>query len=320
MPIAAPKAALKAICVRKSRLSLSPASSSAAVVRWMSSEPASRTKRFLQVLTLHQDEDHEDDDDAGRRERRYQRSDYRHQRVQGARVRLPDLDGNRFAVRRLLKNSGARWVTCFRTLKLRLEIVQDLRCPLQRTRATTCYSPQGFDLVSKRLLIARQRFRKSARLRHHQAPEAEDDRETQDHDREHGDNARQSERLQAADEGRKHEAQEHGEGDRDEDFPAEVQAGDDERGNAHVDQGRATRLYQLDLGRRFHCALRRRPGRAVGLRAVSPGLNLSELTMFRRMQGRTVNLGRHLRGVSPTVFEIGHFVAPDQRNHGRPEP
>src|SRR6202041_2489777 len=54
--------------------------------------------------------------------------------------------------RRLLKNSGVRWATCFGTLKLRLEIVQDLRCPLQRARATTCYSAQGFDLVSKRLL------------------------------------------------------------------------------------------------------------------------------------------------------------------------
>src|SRR5580692_5266609 len=65
MPIAMPKAALKAICVRKSRLSLSPASSSAAVVR------ARQTDETIpEVLTLEQDEDHEDDDNAGRRERR----------------------------------------------------------------------------------------------------------------------------------------------------------------------------------------------------------------------------------------------------------
>ena len=77
----------------------------------------------------------------------------------------------------------------------------------ERRCAPAGYSAQGFDLVSKRRLMTRERFRKFARLRHHQAPEAEDDRETQDDDRKHGGNARQSEGLQAAHEGGKPEAQ-----------------------------------------------------------------------------------------------------------------
>jgi hypothetical protein len=65
---------------------------------------------------------------------------------------------NWFADYRLLKNWSVRWGTGLRTLKLRFGIVQDLRCPLQRFRATICYS-------AMRRFIIRARFRKFARLR-----------------------------------------------------------------------------------------------------------------------------------------------------------
>jgi hypothetical protein len=59
-----------------------------------SSEP---DKPIPEVLTLQQDEHHEDCDDAGRGQRRQKRCDDRNQRSQCARIRLLHFDGNRRA-------------------------------------------------------------------------------------------------------------------------------------------------------------------------------------------------------------------------------
>ena len=92
---------------------------------------------------------------------------------------------------------------------------------------------------------AAQQFGGQARcLRHHQSTQTEYDRKSEEDDDEHGRRARNSPRMQTYDEGREHEAQEDGQCDRNENLPAKIERGNDQRRDGHVDQGGAPPLRE----------------------------------------------------------------------------
>ena len=222
------------IWFRNSRLSRCPASSSAAVVRCMSCDPASRMKRF-------------------RRSCRCIRMKITKMTTMPV-VVSGWISGWMMATRVVsVPGSGCLISTgiglscgCRRRpsidlppggiVQLAVEFPQHFRCAFQRARAAGRDAAQVLNLVTQRLLVAGQFLGQPVGLRDHQAAEAEDDREADEHRDQHRQPARHPPGLQPDDERREHETEEHRKRHRNQDFAGEVQAGDDQPGDREIDQ------------------------------------------------------------------------------------
>jgi hypothetical protein len=200
-----------------------------------------------QVLALQQDEDHEDDDDAGCRQRLDQRLDDRDQRCQGAGVGLPDLHRDRL-VERLPAQAVFSRLPAGRILQFGIELPEHSGGAFQRARAAGRDPAQALDLVPQGLLIARQFFCEPIGLRDHQAAEAEDDRESDEHRDQHRQCARNPPGLQTDHKGGEHETEQNRQRNRNQDFARKIQRGHDQCGDRQIDQRVAARLLQFDGG------------------------------------------------------------------------
>jgi hypothetical protein len=186
-----------------------------------------------QVLALQEDEDHENRDDAGRREGVEQRRNQRRDALERSGRRLANLDRYRPRLRgrrRRLQRGGRSRRRLLRLVELLAEILKHVRGTFERA-ARRRRAAQRLDLFTHGELIPRQITGEFGDLRSDHAAEREDAHEGEEDDADDGQSARQVPALQQPNERREHEAEQDGERDRNEHLAPEVERADDDRRN-----------------------------------------------------------------------------------------
>jgi len=172
-----------------------------------------------EILALNQDEDHEDDDDPRRCQRRYERSDQRAQALQRAGIGLQHLHRDRPDAGLRSRAGGQRISRCDRLglVQLLAEILEHLGGTLERGTAAR-HAAHRLDLGQDGCLVLRQVAGQAVELRRDDAPESENDHEGEQHDADHGQRARGVKTLHQPDGSREDEAQQNRQCDGNEDF------------------------------------------------------------------------------------------------------
>lgn len=181
-----------------------------------------------QFLPLQKDEHDKDQDDAGGRERIDQRREERGKAFQRRRRRRADLDRNGLLLRgRLLRGNYGGSIAAIGAVKFLAEIMQDGGGPLKCAPLGRCCL-DGLNLLPDRHLVFGQIAGQLRDLGDNDAADRKDDRKGEEHHDGHRNGARYERFLKQPNERREHEAQQHRERDRDENFASEIETADDQ--------------------------------------------------------------------------------------------
>jgi hypothetical protein len=206
-----------------------------------------------QILALEQDEDQHHEGDAEHRQRVQDRRDEALRELERREIGLADLDRQRLLRlgrglrRRLRRGRGRGLILLRRPLDLASEV------PHPGRQAAEDAFPQPADLVTDRLLVARQVARELGHLQPHDRAEGADHAERDEHrddDREHPSEPQPAHEI---DERREHEGEQHREHDRQEHVAPEIQRRDRRDPDEERHQARKRRRLgrrDLVLGRR----------------------------------------------------------------------